>query len=90
MAEMVQNSRSFLLLPSRFGSEAKSPLSPKSNLQIITVRPRSVGAGQLNSLTDKEKSRSLSHSWRGNHSPGAQQAAPGTELGVRHNIQWED
>lgn len=38
-------------------SAGKSPLSPKSNLQLITV-----GAGQLNSPAGKKTSRSLSHS----------------------------
>lgn len=45
MAEVVGSSWGFL--PS-FGLAEEPPLSPKSNLQLIILRLRSMGAGQVN------------------------------------------
>lgn len=57
VAELVGGSWGFLPF---FSSAGKPQLSPKSNLQLIILRPRSVGAGQLNSPAGKTTSRSLS------------------------------
>lgn len=55
VAEEVRSSWNFL-----FSLVGKSPLSPKSNLQLITRRSRSVGAGQLNSSSGSKTPRSFS------------------------------
>lgn len=86
---MVQNSRSFLLLPSRFGSAAKSPLSPKSNLQIINYCEAEERGIRSAEFPDRQ----------GNFPkplpflallPLPRSPTSSTELGVRHSVRRED
>lgn len=91
MAEMVQSSRNFLFLQTLPWLRGEVPTQSYINPQLITVWPRGVGAGQLNSLAGKKnfpKSLPFSTWLLLPRSPTS--STWNRTVGLVHSIQWEN